>query len=157
MTTAARTAAQNAYNQATGLVIAKPATPSSPVVSVNPAPGAAISGPAGNAGVPTTPATTQKIITEQDPYADPAPPAPLNPPANTNNQPGSSPAIVPNTPINRGTVPPLNSAAPNGADPGFATAQEDITPMSEDQIYAYYAGKSAADIAAITDAANSAE
>lgn len=74
----------------------------------------------------------------------------------------SSPgAAIPGAP--GGGTTTVNGGLPSGADPGTATdpaynqAEQDIEPMSEDQIYAYWAGKSSSTLDAIRSTASAAE
>lgn len=74
----------------------------------------------------------------------------------------SNGAVAPNTPsttANGGSAPSLPASGDPGTatDPAFDQAEKDVAPMSEDQIYAYYAGKSAATLNAINSTASAAE
>lgn len=88
----------------------------------------------------------------------------LNPPTpksgNSIIPPGGGATGAPVTSVTNPTPTNGSSTAVNsgvGTDQGFNTAESDVTPMSEDQIYAYWSGKNSAAISAAQETESAAE
>ena len=104
-------------------------------------------------GAPAGSSQSQQNAAASAPSTSSNPPPTDGGAQNTNFAPTPG-SVVPNQ--TGGGVPPISAAAPGG-DSAYSVAKQDITPQTEDQIYAYYAGKSAASIGAAIETEQAAE